>query len=126
MRVRRAFWGVEQFTDLLRSWRSESNRRLRCGHLHLGLGLVAGFTVCLCDGFYCVAKVGQGGFRVGIAERGDDAVPDGPTSTGTVTVEAGREAGGADGSVGPLTLCEVDDAGRRVRHDRHRRAEPEP
>ena len=126
MRVRRAFWGVEQFTDLLRSWRLEPNRWLRCGHLDLRLGLVAGFAVGLRDGSHCVAQVRESGLGVGIADGCQDAVPDGAAAAGTVTVEAGREAGGADGSVGPLALGEVDDARRRVRHDRHRRAEPEP
>ena len=118
--------GGEQFTDLLRSFVSEANRLRRLREVVRGVGLVAGLPVGVGDGADRVAQVSQGRLCVGIAERGQDAVPDRATSAGTITVQAGCEAGGADGSVGPLALGEVDDARRRVRHDRHRRVEPEP
>ena len=118
--------GVEQFSDVLRSWLSEPDGGLRRGHLDFRLGVVAGLPVGVRDRFHCVAQVGECGLCVGIADRRKDAVPEWATSAGTVAVQAGCEAGGADGSVGPLALGEVDDGRRGVRHDRYRRVEPEP
>lgn len=126
MRLGRAFWGVEQFSDVLRSWVLEANRPCRLREVTRGVGFVAGLPVGVGYGADCVAQVSQGRFRVGLAECGQDAVPDRATSAGTVTVEAGCEAGGADGTVGSLLLAQLDDAGRRVRHDRYGRVEPEP